>query len=270
MRVHSNEHISFSINRAQKNATQIEKTLHRLGTGIKTAKGDENASNLPISEKMRAQIRGISQAQRNMQDGLSALETANEGLNNINGLLQRARELAVLSATDTLTDTDRLASNEELQQILAAIDETANNMEFNTRKILGEDTSLTLHVGANPTQQITIDLININTQALGIDNLSLVTREGAEAMIDTIDQAFRTTSGHLTKIGSKMDAIEHHLANAMVFEGNITRSLSMLEDTEVAEEMMNFIQQDIRQQGDQLLVKQVNSNLHSLLGLFTR
>src|SRR5690554_690258 len=121
MRINSSERITFTANRTAKNTNQIEKSLLRLGSGLKIAKGSENASGLAISETMRAQIKGISQSQRNMQDGLSLLETSNEGLNNVNGLLQRARELAVRTATDTLTFNDREVNQMELDQILEGI-----------------------------------------------------------------------------------------------------------------------------------------------------
>ncbi|WP_153722671.1 flagellin [Sporosarcina cascadiensis] len=267
MRIHSSENIAFSTNRAQRNATDIEKTLLKLGSGSKVAKGSQNASGLAISETMRAQIRGLSQAQRNMQDGLSVLEASNEGLNNVTNLLQRAREMAVSAANGTLTDSDREASSLELEQIKEAINDTAGKLEFNTKKILGEDKALILQVGANPGQQMTIGNIDVSTKKLGLDGTSISTREDAEKLISTIDKAIGTITGHLTKVGSEMEAIEHHLTNALVFEGNLTKSLSLLADTDMAEEMMNFVQQDIRQKGDQLLIKTVNSNLQDVLSL---
>lgn len=267
MRIHSQEHIAFSTNRAQRNATDIEKTLLKLGSGSKVAKGSQNASGLAISETMRAQIRGLSQAQRNMQDGLSVLESSNEGLNNVNNLLQRAREMAVAAANGTLTDQDREASALELDQIMESINDTAGKLEFNTMKILGEDKTLILQVGANPGQQLTIGNINVSTDRLGLDGASIATQKDAEELISTIDKAIGIVGGHLTKVGSEMEAIEHHLTNALVFEGNLTKSLSLLADTDMAGEMMNFVQQDIRQKGDQLLIKTVNSNLQDVLSL---
>lgn len=275
MRVLSQEHISFSTNRYQRNASQIEKSLHKLGSGLKIAKGSDNASGLSISETMRAQIRGISRAQSNMLDGLSVLESANEGLNNVNGLLQRARELAVSSATDTMTMNDRLASQEELNNILAAIDDTAEKLEFNTKKILGEDSSLKLQVGAHSGQQMTINLFDVSATALDLrdrdgNSASLVLRDQAEALITKVDDAIKKVSGYLTNIGSDMESVEHHLANASVFETNLTKSLSLLEDTDMAEEMMNFISLDIRQKGDHLLVSQVNQNIQGVMSLFSK
>ncbi|MFS0575547.1 flagellin [Sporosarcina sp. 179-K 3D1 HS] len=270
MRIHSQEHIAFSKTRMQRNNTQIEKSLQKLGTGLKIAKGSDNASGLSISETMRAQIRGISRAQSNMQDGLSVLEASNEGLNNVNGLLQRARELAVANANGTLTDSDRDAGQKELDQILEAINDTSMKLEFNTKKILGDRAPIVLHVGANPGQSMQIDTIDVSTDKLGINGASLTSRTDAEQLITDIDKAISTISGHLTKVGSQMEAIEHHLTNAMVFEANLTKSLSLMADTDVAEEMMQFINLDIRQKGDHLLVSSVNKNLNDMLSLFSR
>ncbi|QTD41169.1 flagellin [Sporosarcina sp. Te-1] len=270
MRIHSQEQIAFSMNRAQRNTTQIEKSLLKLGSGLKIAKGSDNASGLSISETMRAQIRGISRAQANMQDGLSVLEASNEGLNNVNGLLQRARELAVQSANGTLTESDRKAGQQELDHLLGAIDDTATKLEFNTKKILGEKTQMNLHVGANPGQNMKIDLMDVSTAALGIEGASILTQTNSAKLITTIDGAIKTISGHLTKVGSQMEAVEHHLTNALVFENNLTKSLSLLEDTDMAQEMMNFINLDIRQKGDHLLVNSVNQNVQNVLNLLSK
>lgn len=267
MKVHNQELISFSKNRYSLNNKQIEKSLRQLSTGVKIATSSDNASGLSISETMRAQIRGISQAQSNMQDGLSLLESANEGLNNVNSLLQRARELSVSAATDTMVDEDRAAVQTEIAQILEAIDDTASKLEFNTRQILGENTTLKLQVGANPGQTININLIDTSAAALGVDQISVLTSDGANDAIAALDDAINQTSLHLTKVGSYIESIEFHLFNAYDFENNLSQSLSILEDVDIAEEMMNFTKLDIRQYGDQLLISQVNKNSQGVLGI---
>ena len=153
---------------------------------------------------------------------------------------------------------------------MGAIDDTAERLEFNTVKILGDNAPLILQVGANPTQQITVDLVDVGTAALGIQDASLLTQGDAEELISRMDDAIQIVSSHLTRIGSDMEAIEHHLQNAMLFETNLTKSLSMLEDTDIAKEMMTFINHDIRQKGDHLLVQHVNRNLNETLGIFNR
>ena len=270
MRINSQEQIAFATNRSLRNANQIEKSVQKLASGLKIAKSSDNAAGFAISETMRTQVRGLAQAQRNMQDGLSLLEVTDEGLKNVNGLLQRARELAVMNANGTLTDNDRITSQQELTRLLEGINDTAEKLEFNTKNILGGNSSLILQIGANPTQEMTIKLVDISTTALNLNDASLLTREDAEQLITKIDDAFEITATHLTQTGSYMEAIEHRLRNATLFEANLTKSLSMLEDTDVAREMMTFISLDIRQKGDHLLVNQVNRNLHDSLGLFSK
>ena len=258
----------MAANRGVRNDKAIEKSLRHLGSGLKITTSADDAAGSAISATMKAQIRGISQAQRNMQDGLSVLESANEGMNNVNGLLHRARELAVQSANGTFTDDDRKASTMELEQIFAAIDDTAEKLEFNTKRILGEDMELHLQVGANASQGIKISLFDVHADAIGLKDASLATQEEAEKLITTIDKALGTVTGHLTSIGSQMEALEHHLSNAGVFEVNLNKSLSLVEDADMAKEMMHFVSSDIRKKGDELLMKHVNNTLQETLGLF--
>lgn len=267
MRINSSESITLASNRAQRNASDISKTLAKLSSGVKISKASDNAAGLAISETMRAQVRGLSQAQSNMQNGISILESSNEGLSTINEMLHRGRELAVSAANDTLTDDDRRYSSMELDQLLKAIDETAENLEFNTLKILGGEGPIQLQIGANNGQKMSIGNLDVSTTKLGIAGASVATRLEASDLIDAIDKAASIISSNLTKIGAEMKSIEHHLTNSLVYEGNITKSFSMLKDTDMAKEMMSFVQQDIRQKGDQMLIKSINSNLQESISL---
>ncbi|MDQ0227125.1 flagellin N-terminal helical domain-containing protein [Metabacillus niabensis] len=269
MKIQNQTAITFSINRYQRNETKIEKTLDKLASGLNIRRAGDNAAGLAVSETFRAQVRGLSQAQRNMQDGLSVLSAADEGLNNVNGLLQRARELAVMNATDTLTDEDRQASQMELEQIMEGINDTANKLEFNTMKILGENAPLVLMVGANPGQQITIDLMDTSTTALGLDAVNLLTRDASSELIGKLDEAIVQTTSNLTKIGSYYEAIEHHMENSFVKESNITSSVSLLTDTDMAKEMMNFVGLEVRQKSDQLFVSSINQNTADILKILS-
>jgi len=263
-----NEQIAFSRTLYTKNQTAMEKSLGRLSTGSKLHVASENAAGITVSEKMRAQIRGLSRAQLNMNDGLSALETMDEGMKNISDLVHRARELAVMTATDTVNDNDRHIAQNELTQVLTSIDDTANNMEFNTRKILNNQDPFKIQVGANATQTVTVHVLTADTETLGLNELSIATSEDASEAIQMIDRAVATLSTKLTEVGTKMQSIEHHLRNAAVFEENLTRALNELESTDFPSEFMDFVQMDIRQSGDQLLIRQVNTNMHDILHLF--
>jgi flagellin len=269
MKIQNQSMIAFSTYRYQRNVTSLTKTLDKLSSGLRIYRASDDAAGLSISETLRAQIRGLAQSQRNMQDGLSALKAAEEGLMNVNNLLQRIRELAVQNANDTLDANDRAASQKELDQLLQAIDDTAEKLEFNTKKILGENIPLTLQVGANPGQTITVDMVDTSTTSLGLNGATLLTRTDAEQLITKVDNALKKVTNDLTNVGADYEAIEHHLNNTMLKEANLTTSESMLRDANIAREMMNYISGKIRQQGDYLLISHINRNVEETLKLLT-
>jgi flagellin len=268
MKIQNQSMVAFSTYRYQRNGTILEKTLDKLSSGLRIYRASDDAAGLSISETLRSQIRGLSQSQRNMQDGLSVLKSAEEGLMNVNNLLQRIRELAVQNASDTLDASDRAASQKELEQLLEAIDDTAEKLEFNTQKILGENRPLMLQVGANPGQTIAVDMVDTSTTSLGLNGVTLLTQGDAEQLITKVDNALKKVTNDLTNVGADYEAIEHHLNNVMLKETNLIASESMLRDTNIAREMMNYISGTIRQKGDYLLISHMNRNVEETLKLF--
>lgn len=268
MKVQNQAGIAFSTNRYQKNQTSITKTLEKLSGGDKLIRAASNASGLSISESMRGQIRGLAKAQLNMQDGLSVLEVTDAGLQHVSGVLQRMRELAVQSATDTVTDNDRDAVEKELNQLLNSIDDTAEDLEFNTQNILGDVRPLYIHVGANASQTLRIDTVNISTSQLGLAIAEISTREKADDLISNVDKALETISKHLANTGSDYGTLTHHKENVSNTEHNLQKTESLIRDPNMAVEMMDFVKQGIRQKGDELLIKQTNKNVSDVLNLF--
>lgn len=268
LRIQNQAWMTFTNNRVQKNQSSITKTLEKLSGGDKIVRAAQNASGLTVSESLRAQIRGLSRAQLNMQDGLSVLETTDSGLQSVNTALGRARELAVQAANDTLTKDDRAASQMELDQIMSSINDTANYLEFNTQNVLGEIRPLFIQVGSNSGQSLAIDTVDVSTSALGLENASIKTREDADALITKIDKATSKISKDLTKTGSDYKALEHHLQNTSNTNENLQKAESLIRDPDMAEEMMDFVKQGIQEKGTTLLINQTNSNVKSVLGLF--
>jgi len=260
--------IAFSTNRYQKNDNAITRTLEKLSGGDKLTRAADNASGLSISETMRGQIKGLARAQLNMQDGLSVLETSDAGLQLVSGVIQRIRELAVQSATDTMTDEDRGAAQEELDQLLQSIDDTADKMEFNTQNILGDVRPLYIHVGSNTGQTLRIDTVNVSTASLGIEIAKLSTRDDAEDLITQVDNAQSIISKHLTNTGSDYETLTHHKDSVSNIEISLQKSESLIRDPDMALEMMEFVKQGIRQKGDELLIKNTNENVSDVLRLF--
>ena len=150
------------------NQTNASKSMERLSSGMRINRAGDDAAGLAISEKMRGQIRGLKQAQRNAQDGISLIQTAEGALNETHAILQRMRELATQASTDTNTLTDRKEIQKEINQLLDEIDRIGNQTEFNTQKLLdGTYSGKVFHIGANEGQNMKIDITDMRTTAIG-------------------------------------------------------------------------------------------------------
>ena len=150
------------------NVTASSKSLEKLSSGYRINRAGDDAAGLAISEKMRGQIRGLEMASKNAQDGISLIQTAEGALNETHAILQRMRELAVQSATDTNTDDDRAELQKEVEQLLEEIDRIANNTEFNTKKLLdGSFKDAVFQIGANAGQTVTLSIGKMDTSVSG-------------------------------------------------------------------------------------------------------
>jgi flagellin len=143
------------------NQTNASKSMERLSSGMRINRAGDDAAGLAISEKMRGQIRGLKQAQRNAQDGISLIQTAEGALNETHAILQRMRELAVQAANDTNTEVDRSEIQKEINELIDEIDRIANQTQFNTKHLLNGTFTGTFHIGANETQRITLTIGNM-------------------------------------------------------------------------------------------------------------
>ncbi|MBO8129786.1 MAG: flagellin, partial [Peptococcaceae bacterium] len=177
--------------------TAMSKSLEKLSSGLRINRAADDAAGLAISEKMRAQIRGLQQAVRNAQDGISLIQTAEGALNETHSILQRMRELAVQAANDTETDADRAQLEQELEALIAEIDRIANTTEFNTQALLNSSfNGKSIHIGANSGQALTISISNMGASALGVAaaDITVSTQTGADAAIKAIDSAINLVS----------------------------------------------------------------------------
>src|SRR5699024_1526572 len=159
------------------NNNNVQGSLEKLSSGLKINRAGDDAAGLAISEKMRGQIRGLDMATKNAQDGISLIQTAEGALNETHDILQRMRELAVQSSSDTNTDADRAELQKELNALTEEIDRIADTTEFNTQKLLngsvGEEGSFTFHIGANEDQNITLEIGAMGTEDLEVNDLKV-------------------------------------------------------------------------------------------------
>jgi len=268
LRIQDRSWMTYTTNQVTKHQYSIAKTFEKLAGGDKIGRAASDASGLSISEKMRAQINGLARAQQNIQDGLSVLEITDSGLQNVNKVLQRGRELSVQAANDTLSDVDRKTVQHEIDALMETIDKTAEDLEFNTQKILGEIRPLHIQVGANSGQSIAVDTVDVSTIKLGLQNVSVATHEDASQLLSKIDNAIEYVSKNLARIGAEYNALTSNHQNAAQVQESIQKSESLIRDPDMAREMMDLVKQQILQKGDELLIQNRNRNVHAVLDLF--
>ncbi|MDN5293486.1 MAG: flagellin [Eubacteriales bacterium] len=248
--------------------TAMSKSLEKLSSGLRINRAADDAAGLAISEKMRAQIKGLNQAIRNAQDGISLIQTAEGALNETHSILQRLRELAVQAANDTLTDDDRAQIQQEVNQLITEIDRIASNTEFNTQKLLnGSFTNKVLHIGANSGQTLTVTIGNMAAGALGVSGLSMSTQSEADAAITTISTAIDTVSTERAKLGAIQNRLEHTIANLGVAAENLTAAESRIRDVDMAREMAEFTRTQILMQAGTAMLAQANMRPQAVLKL---
>jgi|SRR5690606_14835330 len=258
-----NAHRQLTINQAG-----IHKSIEKLSSGLRINRAGDDAAGLAISEKMRGQIRGLKMAQKNAQDAISLIQTAEGAMQELHAILQRMRELAVQAANDTNTDEDRAALQNEISELIDEIDRIAQNTEFNTLKLLDGSASLTFHIGANQGQNITLTLANMAASALsGVDSVNISTQSGADAAIATIDGAIKIVSDERAKLGAYQNRLEHTIANLGVSIENLQAAESRIRDVDMAQEMMTFTKYQILQQASTAMLAQANLAPQSVLQL---
>ncbi len=181
----------------------LSKSLEKLSSGLRINRAADDAAGLAISEKMRGQIRGLNQAIRNAQDGISLIQTAEGALNETHSILQRMRELAVQAANDTATDEDRAQLHQEVEALIEEIDRIGQTTEFNTQKLLsGGFQNKLIHIGANADQTLSISIANMTAAGISVDAVSVSTQSAANTAITIIDTAIEKVSTERSKLGA--------------------------------------------------------------------
>lgn len=258
------------------NNSSMQKSLEKLSSGYRINRAGDDAAGLAISEKMRAQIRGLNQAQRNAQDGISLIQTAEGALNETHSILQRMRELVTQAANDTLTSEDRMNIQKEIDQLNAEIDRIANQTQFNTKVLLSGSfatTGLEFQVGANSGQSISLTLGIMTSTSLGVAGLDVSTSTLSSASISawltTIDAAINTVSGERDKLGALQNRLEHTINNLGTASENLTAAESRIRDVDMAQEMMEFTKQNILSQAATAMLAQANTLPQSVLKLLS-
>ena len=256
------------------NTTSAGKSMEKLSSGLRINRAGDDAAGLAISEKMRGQIRGLDQASRNAQDGISLIQTAEGGLNETHSILQRMRELAVQAANDTNAGDDRNQIGKEIAQLQAEIDRISTDTQFNTKALLDGSVKdgFVFQVGANKDQQITLNIGTMNSTALKVNAGSLkidstLNAAALSAHIETIDNAINTVSTERSNLGAYQNRLEHTINNLNTSSENLSSAESRIRDVDMAKEMMEFSKNNILTQAAQAMLAQANQQPQAVLQL---
>ncbi|OAH54610.1 flagellin [Domibacillus aminovorans] len=272
MRIQHNT-IAINAHRMYNSALKQQATaMERLSSGLRINRAADDSAGLAISEKMRAQIRGLNQASRNAQDAISMIQTGEGALNETHAILQKMRELSVQAASDTNTDTDRQAIQKEINQLTEEITRIGSTTQFNTMNLLdGSKPSFTIQVGANAGQTMTIEMADMRAHALGITSargpVNVTTTSSASAAITIFDDAIKKVSSQRSQFGAYSNRLEHTINNLNTADENLTAAESRIRDADMAKETMNQVKASILAEVSMAMMVQANQAPQSVLQL---
>ncbi|WP_092926905.1 flagellin N-terminal helical domain-containing protein [Romboutsia hominis] len=265
MRINTNMNAMIATNQMAKNTALSGKSMEKLSTGLRINKAGDDAAGLAVSEKMRSQIRGMEQADRNVQDGISMVQTAEGALEEAGNIAQRMRELGVQAGNDTLTATDRDKIKEELTQLQQEMSQIGKEAKFNGKNLLSGAQTFTIQAGANnETRTInTIDLVK-TAGSLAID---ISDNTKAQAFVSKVDAALEKINTGRAKLGATQNRLEYTSANLTTSTENLSAAESRIRDVDVAKEMVNLSKLNILNQAAQAMVGQANQQPQSVTQL---
>ena len=275
MRINTNIAAMNTYSRLTAANTAKTNSLAKLSSGSRINKAGDDAAGLAISEKMKSQIGGLTQAKRNAQDGISLVQTAEGALNESHSILERMRDLAVQGANDTLTSDDRGSINKELTALHQELTRIAETTEFNTKNLLNTDkNSFTFQIGANENKTLTVEIGKMDGKTLLksdaakfiIDSKASNVRK-ANGMISVIDKAIATVSDQRAALGAVQNRLEHTINNLTATNENLSDANSRIRDVDMAEEMMTFTKSNILSQAATSMLAQANAMPNSVLNL---
>ena len=258
----------------------VDKNMEKLSSGMRINRAGDDASGLAVSEKMRAQIKGLRQAERNTEDGMSLIQTTEGYLQQISNIVQRIRVLAVQSSNGIYTTNDRQMIQVEVSQLIDEVNRVASQAEFNTLNLLqgqfsrdSRIASMWFHMGPNMHQRERVYISTMTAQSLGMQRadgtlLSLSTAEFANETIGVIDLALQRLNSQRADLGAYYNRLEHTAKGLMVAYENMQASESRIRDTDMAEEMVDFTKNQILVQTGNAMLSQANLRPQLIMRLF--
>ena len=246
---------------------QQAKSTEKLSSGYKINRAADDAAGLAISEKMRRQVRGLTQASANAQDGISAVQTAEGALTEVHDMLQRMNELAVKAKNGTNTTKDREYIDQEVKNLISEIDRVQSTTTFNEKNLLTGSFNANLQVGAESGQTINLSISNMNASSLGVSSVSVTSTATAGSAISSIKSALEKVSEQRAQLGAIQNRLEHTIKNLDNVIENTTAAESQIRDTDMASEMVRFSNNNILAQAGQSMLAQANQSNQGVLSI---
>jgi flagellin len=255
------------------NNTEQSKSLAKLSSGTRIVRSADDAAGLAISEKLKANIRSTNQAERNANDGISLIQTAEGGLNEVSNILIRLRELAIQSSSDTVGDSERKFTDLEYQNLKSEVERISQSTEFNGKKLLnGEGEKYDFQIGINNDDFN--DRISYNAQAtnssaasLGVDSLGVDSKEAAQNSLESIDAAIQNVSGQRAELGAVQNRLTSTVQNLQTSSENLSAANSRIRDTDYASETAKNAKLSILTNAGVSVLSQANAQGASALKL---
>jgi flagellin len=271
------------------NGIAADKDMEKLSSGIRINRAGDDASGLAVSEKMRSQIRGLRQAEANAQNGISFIQTAEGYLQESEDIIQRIRELSVQAANGIYSEEDRMQIQVEVSQLVAEVNRIASHAQFNGMNMLtgrfarptGENSitgSMWLQIGANMDQRTRVFIGTMTAQGLGIQGqnglaanatfISLSSPDHANAAIGVLDHALRLVNKQRADLGAYQNRLDYAMKGLAVGAENLQAAESLIRDTDMAAQMVEFVKDQILVQSSTAMLAQANTKPQSVLQLF--
>ena len=262
----------------------LNKDMEKLSSGQRINRAGDDASGLAVSEKMRAQIRGLNQASQNCSNGISFIQTTEGYLQETTDIMQRIRELAVQASNGIYSEEDRMQIQVEISALVSEVDRVASAAQFNGMNMLtgrfaqpmGENVvtaSMWFHIGANMDQRVQVFIGTMSAAALGVrelgseEKLSLATPEDANRAIGTIDEALKKINKQRADLGAYQNRLELTVKGLDIGAENLQASESRIRDTDMASQMVEFTKNSVLQQAGTAMLAQANTQSQNVLSL---
>ena len=260
------------------NEAGLQKSMEKLSSGEKINRAGDDSANLAVSEKMRAQIRGLNQASRNVFNGINFIQTTEANLQETTDVLQRIRELAVQASNGVYSDEDRMQIQVEVSQLVAEVDRIASTAQFNGFKMLTgrfAEEGVSFHIGANTDERVTVNIGSVTASSLGLKGaqgdesnvISVASTDEANVTIATIDEALKNVNKQRASLGATQNRMELAQKGINTYAENLQAAESRIRDTDFAETMVDYTKHQILSQSASAMLAQANTNASLALQL---